>query len=240
MAEERNWGPVSAVSFDCANTLLEGDWNPVEFAHECAAELELELDLALSVPAYAQLLRTRWAHYCELNETRNRDACRSFWRQLTADWLQASGSSLDQLDQLIEIADSRLFGPRCEVFRMFDDVLPALDELKAQGVPMIVLSNWDYSLHEAIRRFELQGYFEFCLASLEEGVEKPDQRLFQIAESRLGHAPGQILHVGDNPTDDFDGARAAGWQAVLLDRTCEESSPARIRSMAEVAARLDA
>ena len=31
-------------------------------------------------------------------------------------------------------------------------------------------------------------------------------------------APGAVLHVGDSPRDDYEGARGAGLRAVLLDR----------------------
>jgi putative hydrolase of the HAD superfamily len=55
------------------------------------------------------------------------------------------------------------------------------------------------------------------LDSHEEGVEKPDPRLFEIALERSGAQRGETLHVGDLYHVDVQGARGAGLDAVLLD-----------------------
>ncbi|MEJ5170299.1 MAG: HAD-IA family hydrolase, partial [Fimbriimonadales bacterium] len=65
----------------------------------------------------------------------------------------------------------------------------------------------------------LRGYFDCVLASLEVGVEKPDPGIFRAAERLLGLAPDQIVHIGDHPIDDYEGALRAGWHALLLDRS---------------------
>src|SRR6185295_10505558 len=58
---------------------------------------------------------------------------------------------------------------------------------------------------------------DICLSS-DCGLLKPDPRLYTHAAGRLGLAPGSILMVGDNFTDDVEGARRAGLGAVQLDR----------------------
>jgi putative hydrolase of the HAD superfamily len=50
-------------------------------------------------------------------------------------------------------------------------------------------------------------------------VEKPDPRLFHTIIDHFAVQPSEVLHIGDNVVDDFEGARAAGMRAVLLDRT---------------------
>ena len=64
----------------------------------------------------------------------------------------------------------------------------------------------------------LASYFDAILASAEVGFAKPAPEIFRAAADRLGLAPGAILHVGDTLSEDFEGARAAGFRAVLLDR----------------------
>jgi len=70
---------------------------------------------------------------------------------------------------------------------------------------------------------------DFVVLSYDVGHEKPDRRIFHAAESMLtemgsredsGLAAGDFekLYVGDDLEKDYDGARAAGWYAVLLDR----------------------
>src|SRR5258708_2366530 len=56
-----------------------------------------------------------------------------------------------------------------------------------------------------------------ALDSQEEGVEKPDPRIFEIALARCGARPEATVHVGDFYHVDVEGARAAGLRAVLLD-----------------------
>ena len=53
----------------------------------------------------------------------------------------------------------------------------------------------------------------------DEGVEKPDPRLFRIALDRAAARPESTIHVGDLYQVDVVGARAAGLRAVLLDET---------------------
>jgi HAD superfamily hydrolase (TIGR01509 family) len=46
------------------------------------------------------------------------------------------------------------------------------------------------------------------------GAAKPDPRIFQLALRRIGVSPGEALYVGDDPEEDFAGARAAGLAAM--------------------------
>jgi hypothetical protein len=72
----------------------------------------------------------------------------------------------------------------------------------------------------------------FVVLSYDVGFEKPDRRIFEAAERMLEetlaesgeNADGQEidgyekLYVGDSLEKDYLGAKAAGWNAVLLDR----------------------
>ena len=56
------------------------------------------------------------------------------------------------------------------------------------------------------------------------GVEKPGKEIFDTAfEAAQFWSPGiqrhEILHIGDSLESDYCGARAAGFQALLLDRS---------------------
>jgi HAD superfamily hydrolase (TIGR01509 family) len=80
-----------------------------------------------------------------------------------------------------------------------------------------VVSNANGTVREKLRRVGLAEYFEVILDSHEEGVEKPDPRIFQLALERLGARAEEAVHVGDYYHIDVVGARAAGVRAVLLD-----------------------
>ncbi len=104
-------------------------------------------------------------------------------------------------------------------FRAFADVPPALDALRAAGVRLVVVSNWDVSLHDVLRDTGLAGRVDAVLTSAEERVAKPAPEIFARALERVGGIPAhRALHVGDSIATDVAGASAAGIPAVLIDR----------------------
>jgi HAD superfamily hydrolase (TIGR01549 family) len=98
-----------------------------------------------------------------------------------------------------------------------DDVSASLGRFQAAGLRVVVVSNSNGRLRDLLRRLGLFGYFSLVVDSFEEGVEKPDPRLFEVALSRAGARRESTLHVGDFYEVDVVGARAARLQAALLD-----------------------
>jgi HAD superfamily hydrolase (TIGR01509 family) len=119
-----------------------------------------------------------------------------------------------------------------------DEVLPALAALRDSGRRLVVLSNTNGTLHRAFDRLGLTRAFDVIFDSFNEGVEKPDPRLFRIALERSGADASTTVHVGDLYHVDVAGARAAGLTPVLLDvadlyRDCD---CLRVRSLTELVA----
>jgi putative hydrolase of the HAD superfamily len=97
------------------------------------------------------------------------------------------------------------------------DVVPTLRRLRGLGLTLVVVSNANGRLRHLFDRLGLSGAVDVLFDSHEEGVEKPDPRLFQIALAKANGQPQTTLHVGDLYHVDVVGARAAGLHAVLLD-----------------------
>lgn len=77
-----------------------------------------------------------------------------------------------------------------------------------------VVSNWDSRLRRLLFRLaSARTEFDAVVISGEEGLEKPDPRLFQRACARLGVEPPQALMIGDSLALDVDAAIRAGCQA---------------------------
>jgi HAD superfamily hydrolase (TIGR01549 family) len=93
----------------------------------------------------------------------------------------------------------------------------ALDRLRAMGVKLVVVSNANGRLKVLFERLDLARRFDVMLDSSEEGVEKPDPRLFEIALEKSGARREETLHVGDLYHVDVQGARSAGIDAILFD-----------------------
>jgi HAD superfamily hydrolase (TIGR01509 family) len=102
--------------------------------------------------------------------------------------------------------------------RLYADVVPALDALRQLGLGIGVLSNFGTHLRTILARFDLIPYFDFVVVSAEEGVAKPDPRIFGRVVAEAGRPVERILYVGDHLGDDVEGARGAGMDAVLIDR----------------------
>jgi HAD superfamily hydrolase (TIGR01549 family) len=98
-----------------------------------------------------------------------------------------------------------------------DDVVPALERLKAAGVTLAIASNANGVLERMFARVGLTPYFHTICDSHVEGVEKPDPRFFRIVLERAGGRPTTAIHVGDLYHVDVLGARRAGIRPVLLD-----------------------
>ena len=93
----------------------------------------------------------------------------------------------------------------------------AVAELRARGVPVVVVSNSEGQLQELFDKLGLHDTFDFVIDSHHVGVEKPDPRIFQLALERYGVAAKDALHLGDTYATDVVGARAAGLQVALID-----------------------
>ncbi len=118
-----------------------------------------------------------------------------------------------------------------------DEVVPALARLRDRGLRLTVVSNANGRLRTLLERLHLAASFDCMLDSHEEGVEKPDPRLFEIALARSGAARDSTIHVGDLYQVDVVGARAAGLRGVLLDPQglYEDADCPRVRSLADLA-----
>jgi len=116
------------------------------------------------------------------------------------------------------------------------DVQPALERLRALGLKLVVVSNANGRLKRLFDRVGLSDRVDVLIDSFDEGVEKPDPRLFQIALERSGSRRETTMHVGDIYHVDVVGARSAGLQAVLLDaaRLYEGVECPRIHSLADL------
>jgi putative hydrolase of the HAD superfamily len=220
-----------AITFDCAQTLIRVRYDPAALAVDCAQDVGLALDADEARSLYGRLLQSSWAHYRQLNLSRDPDVCSGFWAELTEEWLRRLELPQSWVQPLMEAGDRRLYGPQSEVFSLFPDVIPCLERLKQTGTRIAILSNWDYTLHRVVESQGIGSYFEHVVASLEEGVEKPEAALFEIAASRLGLSTAELVHVGDDPIDDFQGALGAGCGAILLDRGQSEQSGRVISSL---------
>ena len=107
-------------------------------------------------------------------------------------------------------------------FTAFADVAPALAAARDRGQRLVVVSNWDISLHEVLERVGIATQLNGVVTSAQLGARKPAPAIFEEG-LRLAGVPGdQAVHVGDSLEEDVYGASAAGIEAILL---CRDGAP---------------
>jgi putative hydrolase of the HAD superfamily len=103
-------------------------------------------------------------------------------------------------------------------WRAYDDVAPAFGRLRAAGVKIGIISNWDSRLARIFDGLGLTPLVDTVLSSAVVKLHKPDPRIFELACKRIGVRPQACAHVGDHYYSDVLGARAVGMTPVLIDR----------------------
>jgi putative hydrolase of the HAD superfamily len=110
-------------------------------------------------------------------------------------------------------------------FFAYPDSAPALRALRAAGLRLVVVSNWDASLHERLAETGLAPLVDGAVASAELGAAKPDGAMFARGLALAGADRASAWHVGDSVAADVEGALAAGIRPVLIARDGSEAPP---------------
>ncbi len=217
---------IAAVTFDVGNTLITA-WPSVGHIY---AEIAACHGLREVTPELLEArFRSVWPGRLHLTESR------SGWQQLVDEVFEGLAAIPPSRSFFAELYE-RFAQP--DVWRIYDDVLPALDRLAAQGMRLAIISNWDERLRGLLRGLALDTRFETIVISCEVGRAKPDGAIFDEAARRLGLPAARLLHVGDSPESDFRGARDAGFRALQISRAAGEPGPHHLQSLLELPERL--
>ena len=138
---------------------------------------------------------------------------KDFWRQVVFAVFKPHAEKTD-LDPLFEEL-WELFA-RGKHWRLADGAKDTLFQLKEKGYRLAVLSNNDSRLRCVLNDLAIDSLFEKIFISSEIGIEKPETGIFREVEKAFGKEPSRFLHIGDSHSRDFEGARKAGWEALLF------------------------
>jgi HAD superfamily hydrolase (TIGR01509 family) len=92
-------------------------------------------------------------------------------------------------------------------FDVLPGVVASLERLRALGLELAVVANWDLSLHRLLDEAGLARYFRPVVHAARKPA--PDGLLHALGELKID--PGRALHIGDDEAD-RDAAGAAGMQ----------------------------
>jgi HAD superfamily hydrolase (TIGR01509 family) len=97
--------------------------------------------------------------------------------------------------------------------RLDPALVALLRDLRPRYQVAILSNAWSGAREQFVNVYALDQVVDAIFISSEEGLAKPDPRLFHRAAQRLGVPPGEALLVDDFIAN-VDGARAAGMQAL--------------------------
>ena len=112
---------------------------------------------------------------------------------------------------------------------LFAEVDAVLRELGTR-YRLVALTNGNTDLGRA----GVAGYFEFALSPAETGVSKPDPRMFEAMLAQAGVEADAVVHVGDEPYYDIEGAHRANVRSVWINRNARDWPMEYRRAHAEI------
>ncbi|MCI0704336.1 MAG: HAD family hydrolase [Planctomycetia bacterium] len=221
---------VRAVFFDAVGTLL--------FPNPSAPVV------------YAEAAR-RHGLFLSLDEVRNRFIaayCREEQVDANASWVTSEEREHQRWRCIVTETLTGVSDPDVCFQHLFDhfalssswkvapDAEVLLRSLTDSGVVLGLGSNYDARLWSILEGFpELALLRDRVVISASVGVRKPGAPFFREVIQLAGCEPGEVLFVGDDLANDYDGATSAGLRAVLLDPHNKHADiPERITRLAEL------
>jgi putative hydrolase of the HAD superfamily len=202
---------LRAIFFDAGNTLLRMNYADITAALE-------ERAVATTIEA---VQRAEWQARVRLDaevlvhagSTESRSTHHRYLRYL----LEGVGVTDEPTIEAMDAWRRAYEGPGGLWNTADPDAVAALDAVHAAGLRSAVISNSNGTIRSLVTRLGLVDRLDFVIDSAEEGVEKPDPRIFEIALARARVKPEEAAYIGDLYSIDVRGARRVGLRPVLLD-----------------------
>ncbi len=231
---------IRVVFFDAANTLFHVKGSVAEIYLQHAVQfgfLQTPNSLAAITQAFIRALNEAPPPvFAVTNPAQIKQSERLWWFDIVHNVFYRVGMFKrfdDFFDQVFQVFEDPA------TWQLFPETATTLIQLRAQGVELGVISNFDSRLFPILRGLGIEEAFGTVTISSLAKAAKPAPKIFRIALEKHAVDPEEALHVGDSLRDDVEGAMKAGLQAALLDRTVRlgEALPSgvtRITSLSEL------
>jgi 2-haloacid dehalogenase len=192
------------LTFDCYGTLIQWD----EGLQAAVADILRHKAAADIDPALLIAIHDRHEHMLEQTPPH-----RSF-REVSG---MALGLALAELGLPCHADDARRLTEHIGAMPPFPEVVGALQQLKARGFRLCIVSNTDDDII-AGNVAQLGGCIDRVITAQQAGAYKPARQLFDHAHHELGVSKDQVVHICASPHLDHAAARDIGFRCVWIDR----------------------
>lgn len=207
-----------AILFDMGYTLIYFYPSPDEIALRAYSDVGLKVDperlSAAWDEVWGEYLRQAAGATFEVSEEHDRKSRLERERRVMAALGIYSEEKLLAFQERLE-AIYRQPG----TVRLFPETKSVLETLRSRGFRLGIVSNWGWNLPDFCEQVGISDYFEVILPSARAGCSKPNPLIFHKAMDKVRVSPERALYVGDNYEFDVVGARSAGMEAILIDRS---------------------
>jgi len=214
-----------AIFLDVDETLLWVDMDVEGFVEDLAPYAE---DGSLTVEEARKLVwESLKEHINENINYRTEEELAEFRRENARKTARALG--LDAPTEVLVAAWERRI-----LFKPYPESEEVMDELVEMGLPLYAVSNWDVQLEYVLDHLGWTRYFNGIVASAKVGSEKPEKVIFEEALRVAGVPRERVVHVGNDPVSDIQGATSRGIDAVLVDRRGGLEAPEAVATLSDL------
>ncbi len=211
--------PFDIVSLDLFSTLVYVDrdaFNPLQSLKDAilkSGDVSSYFHLIDEITKiYYLKIRKEMYDYKKETEFRNEDILREIYEEKKVN----VSSTVEKITA--DIIES-YFSSVMSITHPFPDLLNTLKFIKDKGYTLILTSNHSYPPNgwAILRKYDILKYFDRIVFSGEIGWKKPSEKIFTHALKGLKYAnKDRIIHVGDDPKTDIEGALEFGIKALWI------------------------
>jgi len=206
---------IEAISFDAVGTLFYLTKTVGDHYAYVGREVGLDLDAQKLERAFHAAWKKMPQRAATDGSRQNDD--KGWWRELVDLVLDQVAPSLSEFDRdnFFEIAYEHF--AEADVWKLYPEVPGVLEQLQPR-FKLAVISNFDGRLRLILEHLGVSKFFRHVFVSSELGADKPDPEIYRRALKFIDLKPNEVLHVGDDPERDWEGASTAGLLIFRLDR----------------------
>ncbi len=188
---------IRAVIFDMFETLITHYQCPLYFGAQIAQDAKIPEDSFLPLWQATEYDRTIGKFTLE-------EVLESIFRK-----------NLCYSEKQLKVIVNKRIKTKRECFRhLHPEIIPMLSKLKERGILVGLISNCYFEEAKVIRESELFPYFDAIFLSCEQGIQKPDEEIFERCMKKLAVKAEECLYVGDGGSYELETAKGLGMSAV--------------------------
>ncbi|HEU5319578.1 MAG TPA: HAD family hydrolase [Methylomirabilota bacterium] len=205
---------MRALLLDLDDTLLDYSGGADACWEAACAEVQPPVEAAALLRALGETRRWFWSD--PVRHRRERVDMPNAWRQIAAHALARCG--VDGAAPAHALAEAYAARSRATM-RLFPDTLDCLRRLRADGLPLGLVTNGDArEQRDKLARYGLGAFFDVVVIEGERGAGKPDEVVYREALAVLGARADEAAMAGDHLEFDVAAPQRLGLRGIWVDR----------------------